>query len=134
TSASKPHRAQRCVAQFADQFAAPPVYPRTGMAIIVNDPDRAGLEANMAMQRELGIDVKLVSPEELADIDPNARLADDEAAAFEAEAGYVEAVQGGGSFADAARREGAGIPLGGEGRAGPTGGGKVARGGANQGR
>ena len=44
-------------------------------------------------QRELGIDVRLVSAQVLADIDPNARLAEDEVAAFEAEAGYVEAVQ-----------------------------------------
>src|SRR6516165_3883490 len=56
--------------RFADEFGGPPVFTRTGMAVIVNDRDRAGLEANMAMQRELGIDVKRVSPEELADIDP----------------------------------------------------------------
>src|SRR6516162_9045495 len=102
----------RVFERFADQFGGPPVFTRTGMAIIVNDRDRAGLEVNMAMQRELGIDVKLVTPEELADIDPNARLADDEVAAFEAAAGYVEAVQVVASFADAARREGADLRTG----------------------
>src|SRR5262249_19557785 len=82
------------------------------MVIIVGESDRAGLEANIAMQRELGIDVRLVTGQTLADIDPNARLADDEVAAFEAEAGYVEAVQVVASFADAARQHGADIRLG----------------------
>src|SRR5262249_55611602 len=88
------------------------VFTRTGMAIVVNEKDRAGLEANAAMQRELGIDVRLVPAPELADIDPNANLAEDELAALEAEAGYVEAVQGVHSFAQAARREGAARRLG----------------------
>jgi sarcosine oxidase subunit beta len=124
----------RVFERFADQFGGPPVFTRTGLAIIVNDRDRAGLEANLAMQRELGIDVRLVSPEELADIDPNARLADDEAAAFEAEAGYVEAVQVVASFADAARREGADLRLGVEVLSVLTEGGKVAGVETNEGR
>ena len=82
------------------------------MVIVVNERDRAGLEANIAMQRELGIDVRLVSGQELAEIDPNARLAEDELAAYEAEAGYVEAVQVVASFAEAARRERADIRQG----------------------
>ena len=64
------------------------------------------------MQRELGIDVRLVSSQVLADIDRNARLAEEELAAFEAEAGYVEAVQVVASFAEAARKEGADIRMG----------------------
>src|SRR4051812_14050768 len=72
---------------FPNVVGGPAVFTHTGMVMIVNDKDRAGLEANIAMQRELGIDVKLVSSQELADIDPNARLAEGELAAFEAEAG-----------------------------------------------
>jgi enamine deaminase RidA (YjgF/YER057c/UK114 family) len=60
------------------------------MVLIVNERDRAGLEANLAMQQELGIDVRPVSAQVLADIDPNARLAEDEIAAFEAEAGSLD--------------------------------------------
>jgi sarcosine oxidase subunit beta len=97
---------------FPDVVGGPPVFTRTGMVLLVNERDRAGLEANLAMQRELGIDVRLVSAAELMDIDANARLADDELAAFESEAGYVEAVQVVASFADAARREGADVRLG----------------------
>src|SRR5262249_40205125 len=77
----------------------PPVFTRTGLVVIVNERDRAGLEANVAMQRELGIDVRLVSAQVLADIDANSRLGEEELAVYEAEAGYVEAVQVVASFA-----------------------------------
>src|SRR5207302_1551840 len=63
-------------------------------------------------QRALGVAVGNVSAQEIAEIDPTARLDEDEAAAYEAEAGYVEAVQVVASFADAARREGADIRMG----------------------
>lgn len=133
-TAAMARQSLRVFERFPDQFGGPPVFTRTGMVLIVNDRDRAGLEANMAMQRELGIDVRLVSPEELADIDPNARLADDEVAAFEAEAGYVEAVQVVASFADAARREGADVRPGVEVYSVLTEGGKVVGAETNEGR
>jgi glycine/D-amino acid oxidase-like deaminating enzyme len=82
------------------------------MILVIQERDRANLEANLAMQRELGIDVRLVSAQEVTDIDPNALLAEDELAAFEGEAGFVEAVQVVASFAEAARREGADIRQG----------------------
>lgn len=99
----------RVFEHFDDAVGGPPVFTRTGMVLLVNERDRPGLEANIALQRSLGIDVSLVSRAELAEIDPHARLAEDELAAFEREAGYVEAVQAVASFADAARRDGADI-------------------------
>jgi sarcosine oxidase, subunit beta len=94
---------------FDNLVGGPPVFTPTGMVVVVNEKDRAGLQANVAMQQELGIEVRALSSQELADIDPNARLADDELAVFEAEAGYVEAVQVVASFAEAARHLGADI-------------------------
>jgi sarcosine oxidase subunit beta len=111
-TASMAQKSLRVFEHFDDAVGGPPVFTRTGMVLVVNERDRAGLEANVAMQRELGIDVRLVSAQVLADIDPNARLGEDELAAHEAEAGYVEAVQVVASFAEAARREGADIRLG----------------------
>src|SRR5213079_2804691 len=111
-TAAMAQKSLRMFEHFDDVVGGPPVFTRTGMVLVVNEKDRAGLEANLAMQRELGIDVRLVTPQVLADIDPNARLAEDEVAAFEAEAGYVEAVQVVASYAEAARREGADIRLG----------------------
>src|SRR5436309_15922139 len=44
---------------FPDAVGGPPVFTRTGMAIVVNERDRAGLEGNLELQRGLGIDVRL---------------------------------------------------------------------------
>jgi sarcosine oxidase subunit beta len=111
-TASMAQKSLRVFEHFDELVGGPPVFTHTGMVIVVNEKDRAGLEANLTMQRELGIDVRLVSAQVLADIDPNARLAEDELAAYEAEAGYVEAVQVVASFAEGARLEGADIRLG----------------------
>lgn len=111
-TASMAQKSLRVFERFEDVVGGPPVFTRTGLIVVVNEKDRAGLDANLAMQRELGIDVRLVNAQVLADIDPNARLAEDELAAYEAEAGYVEAVQVVASYAAAARQEGADIRLG----------------------
>jgi sarcosine oxidase subunit beta len=133
-TASMAQHSLRVFERFDEQVGGPPVFTRTGMVVVVNERDRAGLEQNVAMQRELGIDVRLVSGQVLADIDPNARLAEDELAAYEAEAGYVEAVQVVASFAEAARREGADIRLGVEVRSLVRDGGKVTGVDTNEGR
>src|SRR6058998_3147691 len=59
----------RVFEHFDDLVGGPPVFTRTGMVIVVNDRDRAGLEANLAMQQELGIDVRHVSAPDLLEID-----------------------------------------------------------------
>ena len=102
-TASMAQKSLRVFEHFDDIVGGPPVFVHTGMAIVVNQRDRAGLEANIAMQRKLGIAVRLISPKELTELDPNARLAEDEVAAHEAEAGYVEAVQVVASYADVTR-------------------------------
>jgi sarcosine oxidase, subunit beta len=108
-TATMARQSLRVFEHFDDAVGGPPVFTHTGMVLVVNHRDKTGLEANIAMQRELGIDVNLISPQELAEIDPNARLADDELAAFEAEAGFVESVQVVASYALAARQLGADI-------------------------
>src|SRR5712691_7763423 len=84
-TASMARSGLRVYQNFPDAVGGPPVFTHTGMVLVVNDRDRQGLEANLAMQQELGIDVRLVSTQELADIDSNVHLAEDELAAFEAE-------------------------------------------------
>jgi sarcosine oxidase, subunit beta len=111
-TASMAQKSLRVFERFDDLVGGPPVFTRTGLVLVVNERDRAGLDANVAMQQELGIDVKLVSAQVLADIDSNARLGEDELAVYESEAGYVEAVQVVASFAEAARRDGADVRLG----------------------
>jgi sarcosine oxidase subunit beta len=111
-TASMAQKSLRLFEHFEDMVGGPPVFTHTGMLVVVNERDRAGLLANVAMQRELGINVRLASAHEVIDLDSNVRLADDELAAYEAEAGYVEAVQVVASFADAAGRNGADVRQG----------------------
>src|SRR5205814_10368365 len=111
-TASMAQQSLRVYEQFDQIVGGPSVFTRTGMVLIVNEKDKPGLDINVKMQQELGIDVRPVSAQVLADIDPNARLKEDEIAIFEAEAGYVESVQVVASYAEAARREGADIRLG----------------------
>src|SRR6516164_2507607 len=108
-TAAMAQKSLRVFERFDEIVGGPPVFTRAGMVLVVNDRDRSGLDANIAMQQELGIDVGLISAHELADIDPNARLAEDEVAAYESEAGYVESVQVVASYANAARGLGADI-------------------------
>lgn len=105
-------RSLRFFEQFPDLVGGPPVFTRTGMVIVVNEKDRAGLDANLALQRERGVAVNMVSHQELTEIDSNVHLSDHELAAYENEAGYVESVQVVASLADAARRYRADIRLG----------------------
>jgi sarcosine oxidase subunit beta len=133
-TASMAQKSLRVFEQFPDIVGGPPVFTHTGMVIVVNQRDRAGLEANLALQRELNIDVRMVAAQELADLDPNARLAEDELAAFEAEAGYVEAVQVVASFAESAARQGADIRQGVEVKSIVVEGGRVAGVDTNEGR
>lgn len=98
--------------QFDQLVQGPPVFTRTGLAIVVRQSDLPSLQTNLQMQQELGIDVHLVSAQELAELDPNTRLADDEVAAWESEAGYVDAIQALTSYARACQREGVEIQEG----------------------
>jgi sarcosine oxidase subunit beta len=111
-TASMAQKSLRVFEHFEDAIGGPPVFTHTGMIVVVKERDRAGLEANVAMQQALGINVRLVSPQELTSLDANVCLAEDELAAYEAEAGYVEAVQVVASFAEAATRRGADIRQG----------------------
>jgi glycine/D-amino acid oxidase-like deaminating enzyme len=95
--------------EFPDRVGGPPVFTHTGMMLVVHQRDRAALEANLKLQQSLGIDVRLLQEQEVREVDPNMRLAEGELAAFESEAGYVEAVQVVASYAAAAERLGARI-------------------------
>lgn len=112
--------ARRCLPvfeHFADLIGGPSVFWRTGMVQLTPRSQEAELEAHLARQQEYGIDVRRISEQELMEVDPSARVAEDEAAVFERAAGYVEAVQVVASFAEAARREGADVREGVEVRA-----------------
>jgi len=79
----------------------------TGFAIVVGEPNVEALRANVAMQRRLGVDTDIITPEELHRIDPNVNLEDVALAAYELHSGYADPIATTHALADAARRAGA---------------------------
>jgi len=75
-TASMAQKSLRVFERFDDLVGGPPVFTHTGMVIVVNQRDRAGLEANVKLQRELAIDVRTISGKDLAKLDPHAKLAE----------------------------------------------------------
>jgi sarcosine oxidase, subunit beta len=80
-----------------------------GFVALVDAKDRQGLEANIALQRRVGIQTEILSPEALREVVSGLETADLVAAAYEAESGYADPNLTVNSYAQAARREGADI-------------------------
>ncbi len=81
----------------------------TGFVVLVDAKDRSGLEENVAMQRRVGVDTRIISSEELRELDPGIHVTSDVTAAYESESGYADPAYAASSFAEAARQRGAEI-------------------------
>jgi sarcosine oxidase, subunit beta len=97
----------RVFQNFERQFGEGCGFTQTGFVAVVAAKDRAGLEANVALQREAGIETELLSPEALREIMPELETTDLVAAAYEAESGYADPHLTVNAYANAARRLGA---------------------------
>jgi glycine/D-amino acid oxidase-like deaminating enzyme len=87
-------------------------FVRTGFLVGVREGDRAALEGNVALQRSVGIDVRLVGGDELRRLEPELYTDDLVAAAYEHDAGYCDPVATTTSLAEGARAGGARIVQG----------------------
>lgn len=87
-------------------------FVRTGFLVGVREAERAALEGNVALQRGVGIDVRIVGGDELRRLEPQLFTEDLVAAAYEPEAGYCDPVSTTTSLAEAARALGARIVQG----------------------
>ena len=81
-------------------------FREAGFVVLVEEKDRAGLEANVALQRSLGIQTELLSPEALREILPEMETSDLVAACYEPESGYADPYLTVTAYARAARRLG----------------------------
>jgi sarcosine oxidase subunit beta len=97
---------------FGETVGGPPVFTPSGLVLVVPAGERAELEKAAAGSTGEADDLRLVGTHELAEIDANVRLSEDEAAAIEAAAGYLDPVQVVTSFTDAARRHGVDVRQG----------------------
>jgi sarcosine oxidase subunit beta len=84
-------------------------FTNCGFLVVVPAKDKTGLEANIALQQEVGIETSLVSSEEVKKLMPGLRKEDDLIAAFEPKSGYADPYLTVTSYAQAARRLGATI-------------------------
>ena len=98
-------------ANFEDAVGGTSGFVQTGYLAIADAADRPGLERNVAMQQELGIDTRVISPAEAAELAPMITVADGEAMAWEPQSGYADSYQVTASYAKAAREMGAEIVM-----------------------
>ncbi|GIK41758.1 MAG: oxidoreductase [Chloroflexota bacterium] len=96
----------RVFQNFKEQVGGECGFTRTGFVCVVAAKDLAGLEANVALQRRVGIQTELLSPESVHEIMPALETADVVRAAYEPESGYADPYLTVNAYADAARRVG----------------------------
>ncbi len=92
---------------FGEQVGGECGFRKTGFVVMVPADDRPGLEANVVLQRRVGIETRILAAEELREVVPGVETADLVAAAFEPESGYADPHLTTGGYAEAARQEGA---------------------------
>jgi glycine/D-amino acid oxidase-like deaminating enzyme len=81
-------------------------FRQTGCVIPVGPQDVSSLEANVALQQAVGVDTRLISLQELAELEPHADFRGIAAAAYEPEAGYADAYSTANAYAQRARELG----------------------------
>ena len=92
---------------FGETVGAPSGYVKTGYFVIVGEEDRAAMEANVEMQRAVGVDTSLVTAEDVREIAPMIATADGEAFAYEPDSGYADPYSVTTGYANAAKARGA---------------------------
>ncbi len=92
---------------FEEQVGGECGFRRTGFLALAAAKDQLGLEANVALQRGVGIRTELLSAEALHDIMPGIEDADLIAAAWEEDSGYADPYLTVNAYAAAAKRAGA---------------------------
>ena len=97
---------------FGEMVGTPSGYTKTGYFVIVGPEDRAAMEANVAMQRSVGVDTSVVTAEDVREIAPMLRTEDGESFAYEPESGYADPYSVTTGYANAARDMGARVMSG----------------------
>ena len=97
----------RVFQRFAEEVGGECGFTRTGFVVLASSRERAGVEANVDLQRGVGIDTRVLSAEELHEIAPGMADSEGVVAAYEPEGGYADPAATTVSFGEAARRRGA---------------------------
>ncbi len=94
---------------FEDIVGGESGFTNCGFMMLVAEADKVGLEANIAMQRQVGIETSLVPSAEIKKFMPGLRSEPALIAAYEPHSGYADPYLTVTSYAQAARRAGASI-------------------------
>ena len=94
---------------FEEIVGGPSGFVNTGYLVVVGSEDRRALEANVSLQRALGIDTTTVSPEDVAEIAPVLDVNNAGGLAYEPESGYADPYLVTTTYARRAREMGARI-------------------------
>ncbi len=81
-------------------------FVRVGYLLGVDDRLRKQMEASVALQQSVGIKTRLITPEEMREIEPRVRVDDFVAGCYEPESGYADPAGTTQGFAGAAREAG----------------------------
>jgi sarcosine oxidase, subunit beta len=94
---------------WAELVGGDPGFHRTGLANLVARQDHDKLRRNVAMLQQVGVETQLVGPEELVELEPDMRVAEDELGAYEPRSGYANPGATTRAMAEGARRLGADV-------------------------
>ena len=97
---------------FEGMVGSPSGFVETGYFLIAEDEQREALEANVAMQKGVGIETDVVSPREAELLAPVLAMRGDEAVAYEPRSGYADPHSVTTGYANRAREMGARVVAG----------------------
>lgn len=85
--------ANRRFRNFGELFGGDAGWTPCGYAVLVDESDVSTLKKNIGMHRELGVEVELISPDDLKEIAPAVRIDDVALVAWEKNGGYASPAQ-----------------------------------------
>jgi sarcosine oxidase subunit beta len=102
----------RVFQNFEDAVGGECDFVQTGFLLGARAEDLAALKANVALQQSVGINTRIVSAEEMQEIEPSISLEGIVAAAYEPESGYADPSSTSNAYARRAKELGATLMLG----------------------
>ena len=94
---------------FSEVIGGDARFQETGRVLLFPESHRNAVEANVAMNRELGVNIHTLTPSELSELLPEASMEDVAIGVYEPESGYADPVATTYAYADQARQHGADI-------------------------
>jgi sarcosine oxidase subunit beta len=102
----------RIFQKFDDLVGGDPGFEQTGFLLAARPDDVEQLKANVALQQAVGIDTRLVSPDEVKELEPHVSLDEIALAAYEPESGYADPAATTTAYAQRAKDLGASLHVG----------------------